>query len=186
MTARGKTNRTGHKIPESTRTRSYLLLSFFFRNTRVLLQVNFIDKLIKTDENKTKITATAVTATTPTTATIKSLFENRSKPCLIIGSLSNGSGYYVGISRFWCVTINYACYGWPNWLIDGSLEGICSPLNVFFKKSLNHSTPLRSDSTFFRFQLENYDVTCQSSRSRSVCMYKYRTFFRRRKFFIVC
>lgn len=151
MTARGKTNRTGHKIPESTRTRSYLLLSFFFRNTRVLLQVNFIDKLIKTDENKTKITATAVTATTPTTATIKSLFENRSKPCLIIGSLSNGSGYYVGISRFWCVTINYACYGWPNWLIDGSLEGICSPLNVFFKKSLNHSTPLRSDSTFFSF-----------------------------------
>lgn len=89
---------------------------------------------------------------------------------------------YFGISRFWCVTINYACYGWPNcWSMVRLREYTPTTKRLlfsFFEKSLKpfpfHS---RFDSILFClfFSLENYDVTRQSARSRSA--YKYRIFF---------
>lgn len=68
--------------------------------------------------------------------THKKIFSNRSKHCLIIGSFSNGPGYYFGISRFWCVTINYACYEWPNFWSIACLREFFSNKRLF-RKSLN-------------------------------------------------
>lgn len=89
------------------------------KHTR-FLQVNFIDELVKKTHS------------------------NRSKQCLIIGSFSNGPGHYCGgISRFWCVTINYARYVWPNFWSMARLREH-SEMNVFLKVV----KPFCSDSIF--------------------------------------
>lgn len=70
---------------------------------------------------------------------------------------------YFGISRFWCVTINYACYGWPNFWSMARLREFRN--KRLFQKSLN---PLRPSKLNFSWKI----MMLNSNHDDHVCIFR--------------